>query len=473
MPLEPSVVNLSDLNPLWPLGADPASIADDNHRNIKKALLNAFAGYAGSVLVTGTDGGATNAYTLTPTVSLPSYGLKMVAVFAPTVANTGASTLNISSLGTKNLLSVSGVALLPGDLTVGNIYAAFYDGVQFRLTSVTKNYVDQQAFGAVLPAQPGGVVPYPLVSRNGAAAFKGPQTVRVPRTGNTMLVEMDSGQFFDITSSTFTQTFDLPVNLQYGWQVRIRNSGNGNITIPSSDGVVNWIMYPGEDRDFYCDGAALYSAINNAFSMSITSVGANNFVKPPGYSRFAGIAWSGGGGGESGPTTSSLVGGFGGGAFPFEIPSGVLGATTVITIGDGGNPFGGSVGQNGQDTTIGTLIRVLGADNNQVTGGGGRVQNAAISSGSIVGFESSRTQPTIYGGAGSSGGGPGANSIYGGAGGGGRSNTPTSAPGGVSAFGGNGGFGNGTAGAAPGGGGGAGNSGGKGGRGQVDIHGVA
>lgn len=148
-----SVTNIADLVNTNPTPSDPKADGDDHLRNIKKAMLNGFAGFTGSVMVTGTDGGAANAYTLTPANALPAYGNKMVAVFAPTAANTGASSLNISGLGVKSLTSVSGAALVAGDLAVGSIYAAYYDGTRFRLLAVTKNYVDQAVVAGTIPAQ--------------------------------------------------------------------------------------------------------------------------------------------------------------------------------------------------------------------------------------------------------------------------------------------------------------------------------
>lgn len=157
MPLEPTVTDIDDLNPAWPAPADAKSDGDDHIRELKKALLNDFAGYTGAIAVTGTDGGAANTYTVTPTTSqqLPAYGLRMTVVFSPTVANTGAATLNVSGLGDKPLVSVSGAPLTSGDLVAGRIYLALYDGAQFRLHAVTKNYIDQLAFLSALPAQAG------------------------------------------------------------------------------------------------------------------------------------------------------------------------------------------------------------------------------------------------------------------------------------------------------------------------------
>jgi hypothetical protein len=146
-----SVTYVGDLNPASPTGSEPKSQGDDHVRNIKAALQNSFAGFTGAVLVTGVDGGAANAYTLTPADALPGYVARMLAVFVPTANNTGASTLNISGLGAKPILSVAGVPLVAGDLTAGRFYSAFYDGTSFRLDNVTQNYVDQVVISGTLP----------------------------------------------------------------------------------------------------------------------------------------------------------------------------------------------------------------------------------------------------------------------------------------------------------------------------------
>jgi hypothetical protein len=151
-----TAVNIADLIKTNPGSGDPKSQGDDHIRSLKTVLQNAFAGFTGSVLVTGTDGGAADAYTLTPTNALPAYGNRMVAIFSPTVNGTGACTLNISGLGPKAVKSVSGAALTLGDLIVGYAYPVIYNGTEFRLMSITKNFVDQLAFAAAgLPNQSG------------------------------------------------------------------------------------------------------------------------------------------------------------------------------------------------------------------------------------------------------------------------------------------------------------------------------
>lgn len=146
-----TVAYIGDLNPLTPTGAEAKSEGDDQIRNIKKGLRQSFAGFLGAILVTGTDGGAANTYTLTPAQPLLAYNAKMLAVFVPTVANTGATTLNISGLGAKEVVSVAGVPLVAGDITAGRFYTAFYDGTRFRLDNVTQNYVDQLVISGTVP----------------------------------------------------------------------------------------------------------------------------------------------------------------------------------------------------------------------------------------------------------------------------------------------------------------------------------
>lgn len=191
MPLETSVTNIADLNPAWPAPADPKSDGDDHIRNIKKALLNDFAGFTGAVCVTGTDGGSTNAYTVTPATSGPPvYGLRMTVVFSPAVANTGASTISIGGLGVKPLKSVGGLDLVQGDLVPGNIYSAWYNGTEFRLLSPTKNYIDQLAFSSALPglSDPANNRKYARVL-NGSVIYSNPgiATINSTVTTNTTL----------------------------------------------------------------------------------------------------------------------------------------------------------------------------------------------------------------------------------------------------------------------------------------------
>lgn len=209
---------VADLNQAWPLGGDAASTSDDHHRNIKKALRQCFAGFTGAILVTGVDGGAVNAYTLTPTTAVPAYSSRMIAIFSPTVTNTGAVTFNVSGLGVKDIKSVSGAALVANDLVVGNVYSIAYTGVYWQLLSITKNYADQLSFTGALPA-----VAIGFVRNDGSAtAFSTTHTGYAQNevkgadiaSAATINLTTATGNLIHITGTTTITAITIPVGAE-------------------------------------------------------------------------------------------------------------------------------------------------------------------------------------------------------------------------------------------------------------------
>lgn len=68
------------------------------------------------------------------------------------VANTGASTININSLGAKSIRKAGGAALTSGNLKAGGVYTLVYDGTNFQLQG--EGIFDINDIGAM--AQTGG-----------------------------------------------------------------------------------------------------------------------------------------------------------------------------------------------------------------------------------------------------------------------------------------------------------------------------
>ncbi len=489
------------------------------------AVAAQFVGFTGAVFVTGVDGGAANAYTLTPANALVAYSSKMLVEFTPNADCTGSATLNISGLGAKPIITQAGIALTAGDLASGRSYLAAYDGTSFRLISVTTAYVDavrtyatQLAFQAALPAQAGNAGKY-IRTDGVTASWSLENVVREARSSNTPLCEADAGKWIDITSGTFTQTFDAAATLGNGWYCWIRNSGAGDITV-TLDGLT-YAMFPGEFRLAQCDGTTLTSVVLNGFSKVFTSTA--TFPKPPGYNYFEGEVFGAGASGAKGSTGGTASGGGGGACCPFKVPSALVAATEVMTVAAGGAAVSTTTtaGNAGGTSSFGSLVFSYGGGaggslnslSDRGGGGGGGIAGtggtgqsgnaggglpAAGGAGStdsgFGGGSSSSTgtsgRGTYGGGAGGQGngsgpGGAGASSTFGGAGGGGAGNTSsgpgitTAGAGGVSTLGGNGGAasqtGSGVAGSAPGGGGGAtqtGASSGAGARGEIRIRGV-
>lgn len=137
-------------------------------RLLKTALKNSFAGTGGAVMVAGVDAGTVNAIVITPTPALTEYTTRMLVVWHQTTSNTGATTINISGLGAKSVVSVANAALASGDLVAGRVYVGIYDDTSVQLEAVTKNYVDQLAFSTALPAQTGNSGKY--LTTNGTSA---------------------------------------------------------------------------------------------------------------------------------------------------------------------------------------------------------------------------------------------------------------------------------------------------------------
>lgn len=322
-------------------------------------------------------------------------------------------------------------------------------------------------------------------STNWAALVSASSIRRVSRTSNTIITSANQSNLIDITSGTFTQAFDSPSDLGDGLFCYVQNSGSGDITIAASDGVTNWIMYPGEMRLFYSDATTLRSFVLKSFYKTFTA--SADFVKPPGYASFQGLMWGGGSSGKRSGGAGEAYGGAGGGCFPFVASSAIFSTTEAVVIGAGGAAVSTAAdGNAGGASSIGSLFKVWpGA----TWSTGGSAGYAAGTSGSIttgLGFEGrplgTAIIDTLYGGTASAGNANAAsgNSVYGGAAGGAVSGAGTTYAGGTSRIGGSGGAGgdstNGTDGTAPGGGGGATRTGtlsGAGARGEVRIWGVA
>jgi len=313
------------------------------------------------------------------------------------------------------------------------------------------------------------------------------------RTANTLLVSGDRGKVINITSGTFTQTFDSAANLSAGWYVRIKNSGTGDVTLDPSgtqtiDGRTTFVMFPGECRDIFTDGTNLFSIVINPFFRRITSSYANMPI-PPGYSRFGIKAWPGGSSGRrSGSAATLALGGGGGSCVVGDFPASTLGTTQTVTIGAGGarvvSPATTS-GNIGGVTTFGTILTAPVGSSYSVGGSviDGLTETATNGVEAVYLAASSLPSPKTFvysGGTPSSDGSQDSSSgVYGGAAGGSVSSAAVARAGGTSLFGGNGGAGssagNGVDGAQPGGGGGGtqtGTQSGKGGDGEVHFWGI-
>lgn len=258
-----NVTYIGDLDAALPNGSAPKSEGDDHIRNIKKALRDSFVGYTGAIIVTGVDGGAVNAYTLTPATPLPGYSAKMLAVFSPNVANTGAVTLNISALGAKDVVSVAGIPLVSGDLTAGRYYTAFYDGTRFRLDNVTQNYVDQLVISGTVPGVNDPANAGKVFSSDGSTGQfisldgRGAPSLDKGNSGTTAQVldyMQGEGQTITATGAHSLTTTGFPAGRMAGILVRMKAYGSFALTTTG----ITWIKADGsETTNFSTSGITL------------------------------------------------------------------------------------------------------------------------------------------------------------------------------------------------------------------------
>ena len=113
------------------VGSISLSLLDTNFTQIT-AFLNNPNNYTNYLV----DSGAANSYVVTfPTGLTPTYTAGLAVVMKVTNANTGASQINVNSLGLKNITKQGTTALSLGDLTANSIVMLIYDGTQFQLAS--------------------------------------------------------------------------------------------------------------------------------------------------------------------------------------------------------------------------------------------------------------------------------------------------------------------------------------------------
>jgi hypothetical protein len=241
---------VNDLVITNPTPADPKSQGDDHLRLIKAVLHNTFPGYSGAVIVSGTSGGAADAYTLTPSTALAGYTANTAFLFSPAAANaTTTPTLNVSGLGAITMVDASGNALSPGDFAASGIYIGVYDGTHIRVVSITKTaptqpagdsstkiattaFVQSAAFNSALPYQSGNAGK--IVTTNGTtASWEGGANGQIP-IGNGSgftIANLSAGTGMAITNNAGAVTISTTIPRGYINGFTLSNDGTTPNTV--------------------------------------------------------------------------------------------------------------------------------------------------------------------------------------------------------------------------------------------------
>ncbi len=109
-----------------------------------------------------TDTGAANAYVVALPLAPGAYYAGMVIRMKAATANTGASTINVNSLGVKSIVRPDGTALTGQDIKASQVVTLVYDGTSFQLGTpnpsgvATKNNINSTTDPAVTDDTSGG-----------------------------------------------------------------------------------------------------------------------------------------------------------------------------------------------------------------------------------------------------------------------------------------------------------------------------
>ena len=119
-------------------GFKHTGVADGSARNDYAALGQ----IQDSAVIYGTAAGTANALTLTLSPAITAYVAGMTLRVKVNTTNTGAATINVNSVGAKNIKMQDGSALIGGEMVASRIVTLSYDGTNFLLTAFEPAWTD-------------------------------------------------------------------------------------------------------------------------------------------------------------------------------------------------------------------------------------------------------------------------------------------------------------------------------------------
>ncbi|MDP6081025.1 MAG: hypothetical protein QF435_13210 [Arenicellales bacterium] len=84
-----------------------------------------------------TDSGSADTYVIALSPAITAYAAGQMVTFKAANASTGASTLNVNTLGAKTIKKLNDQDIASGDIESGSIVTVVYDGTNFQMTSQT------------------------------------------------------------------------------------------------------------------------------------------------------------------------------------------------------------------------------------------------------------------------------------------------------------------------------------------------
>jgi hypothetical protein len=194
----------------------PEGMAMSGLNNSGRQMMGALKRFWGRIQGAYASTGSSNAYVLTPTVALSAYVTGERYSFRSNFSNTGAATLNISSLGAKTIkkYTASGKAdLAADDIRSGQPVTVEYDGTDLVMVTPAATTLTS----LVTADLPTGTVAQVVKTQTGALVAIG--TTNIP-ADDTIPQNSEGGEAFTVsitpTNTSSTLKIDVVVNGGYG-----------------------------------------------------------------------------------------------------------------------------------------------------------------------------------------------------------------------------------------------------------------
>lgn len=142
----PSTLATSKYGTRLPTADEKSALAGEGTPSSSNKYVTASSLQDGGLIYAASSAGSdTYAITLSPAPS--AYAAGQVFNFKADVANTGAATLNVNSLGAKTIKKLNDQDLATGDIEAGQVVTVVYDGTSMQMTSQVANPVNTLVFG--------------------------------------------------------------------------------------------------------------------------------------------------------------------------------------------------------------------------------------------------------------------------------------------------------------------------------------
>ena len=126
-------------------------MGSNKHTSVANASARNQYGAAGQVqdgsFLYAADSGSANAYVITLAPAVTAYAAGQTFRFRAANANTGASTINVNSVGAKSIVKDVSTALAAGDINAGEVITIAYDGTNFQMVPTIDATVSTLSLG--------------------------------------------------------------------------------------------------------------------------------------------------------------------------------------------------------------------------------------------------------------------------------------------------------------------------------------